>query len=262
MSGAAPEAAGATPAAIAAEWTKVSTVRGPRWTALALFVATVGLGAVICVFTAEDFDSVVGSEGYFDPVGTSFGGLMLGQLAAVVLGVTVIGGEYASGMIRTSLAAVPVRGRLLFAKVVVLATGMFAVSAVTAFVTFFLGQALLGTHGTTIGAPGVLGAVLGCAIYLTLMALFSLGVATMLRSRTLALGILVPFFFMVSSILQVIPGVRSVAKYLPDKAGQLILAAHQPADAAFGPWTGILITVAWVAAALCGGWLVLRKRDA
>ncbi|WP_037572742.1 ABC transporter permease subunit [Phaeacidiphilus oryzae] len=253
---------GATSAALAAEWTKFRTVRGPRWTALALFVATVGLGAVICVFTANDFQSVVGSSGYFDPVSTGFGGLMLGQLAAVVLGVTVIGGEYASGMIRVSLAAVPVRGRLLFAKGVVLAAGVFVIGLITAFVTFFLGQALLGEHGTTIGAPGVLRAVIGCALYLTLLALFSLGATTMLRSRTLALGILVPFFFMVSSILQAIPGVKAFAKYLPDKAGQRIMDVHQPSDASFGPWTGILITVLWVAAALCGGWLVLRQRDA
>jgi len=252
----------ASGAALAAEWIKTSTIRGPRWTVAALFVATVGLGALICWFTNRDFASAVSDGQVFDPVSTGFGGLLLGQLAAVVLGVTMIGGEYASGMIRVSLAAVPVRGRLLLAKAAVLTAIVLAAGLVTAFVTFFLGQALLGSHGTTIGAPHVLRAVVGAGIYLTLIALFSLGVATMLRSQTLALGILVPFFFMVSSILEAIPGVRHVAQYLPDKAGQRILQIHAQNHDSFGPWTGIAITVGWVAASLLGAWLLLRRRDA
>ena len=250
-------------AAASAEWTKIRTVRGPRWALLAGFLATVVLGVVVCFFINRDFQSVVSSDkGPFEPVRTSFGGLVLGQLAMVVLGVTVIGGEYASGMMRLSLAAVPRRGVFYAAKAAVLAAVTLVLGLVTAGTAFFVGQAVLGSHGVSIGDPGVLRAVLGGAVYLALIALVSLGVATVLRRQTLALGILIPLFFLVSGILQAIPGVSAVTQYLPDQAGQRFLQIHHQSKDAYGPWTGLLIAVLWAVAALLGGWLVLRRRDA
>ena len=76
-----------------------------------------------------------------------------------------------------------------------------------------VGQAMLGKHGDSIGDPSVLRAVLGGAFYLTLIALFLLGVTTMLRRQTLALGILMPFFFLVSGILQAIPGATRATQF-------------------------------------------------
>ncbi len=248
--------------AMNAEWTKLRTLRGPRWTLLAGLLATVGVGALICFFMNRNFASVVSDGKPFEPVRTSFAGLVLGQLAMVVLGVTMIGGEYASGMIRLSLTAVPNRTVFYAAKAAVLAGVTFLVGLVAAFTAFFVGQAMLGDHGVSLGAPGVLRAVLGGAVYLMLIALLSLGVATMLRRQTLALGILVPFFFLVSGILQAIPGVTAATQYLPDQAGQRFLQIHHQSKDAYGPWTGLLITVLWVAAALLGGWFVLRRRDA
>ncbi|MFC1440897.1 ABC transporter permease [Streptacidiphilus sp. N1-10] len=245
-----------------AEWTKLRTLRGPRWTLLAGLLATVGVGALICFFMNRNFASVVSDGKPFEPVRTSFAGLVLGQLAMVVLGVTMIGGEYASGMIRLSLTAVPNRTVFYAAKAAVLAGVTFLVGLVAAFTAFFVGQAMLGDHGVSLGDPGVLRAVLGGAAYLMLIALLSLGVATMLRRQTLALGILVPFFFLVSGILQAIPGVTAATQYLPDQAGQRFLQIHHQSKDAYGPWTGLLITVLWVAAALLGGWFVLRRRDA
>ena len=243
------------------EWTKLRTIRGPRAMLIAEYVAVVGGGALLTFFINRNFSSLP-ADGPFEPVRSSFGGLVLGQLAMVVLGVTMIGGEYASGMIRATLAAVPERGLLLGAKVVVLTAVTLAAGLVTAFSTFFVGQAMLGKHGVSIGDPNVLRAVLGGAFYLTLIALFSLGVTTMLRRQTLALGILVPFFFLVSGILQAIPGVTKATQFLPDQAGQKFLQIHHQAKDAFGPWAGALITVAWVALALLGAWVTMRRRDA
>ena len=265
LTGTAQPARAATPPrlsdAMNAEWTKLRTLRGPRWTLLAGVLAAVAFGALLSYFMNRNFSSV--SDGKpFEPVRTSFGGLVLGQLAMVVLGVTVIGGEYASGMIRLSLTAVPNRTVFYVAKAAVLAAVTLLVGLVTAFTAFFVGQAMLGSHSVSLGDPGVLRAVLGGAFYLMLIALLSLGVATMLRRQTLALGILVPFFFLVSTILQAIPGVTAATQYLPDQAGQRFLQIHHQTKDAFGPWTGMLITVLWTAAALLGGWLVLRRHDA
>lgn len=247
--------------AVNAEWIKIRSIRGPRWTLLAGLVATVVLGALISFFLARDFQSV-SSKGPFEPVRTAFSGLSLGQLAMVVLGVTFIGGEYTSGMIRLSLAAVPRRGVFFAAKAAVLAAVTLTVGLATAFIAFFIGQTLLGSHGVSFGAPGVPRAVLVGALYPVLIALFSLGVAAMLRRQMLALGILIPFFFLMSTVLQAIPGVHTVTQYLPDQAGQMALQLHHQSGDAFGPWTGLLIAAAWTAAALLGGWLVLRRRDA
>lgn len=252
--------AGRLSAAVDAEWTKVRTVRGPRWNLFAGFAATVALGALLSYFMGRNFSPTAGAP--FEPVRTAFGGLVLGQLAMVVLGVTLIGGEYSSGMIRLSLAAVPDRGVFFLAKATVLGAVTLAVGLVTAFTAFFVGQGLLGDHGVSLGDPGVLRAVLVGALYPTLISLFALGAATMLRRQTLALGILIPFFFLVSTILQAVPGVTRATQFLPDQAGQRALQVHHQTKDAFGPLTGLLITVLWVAAALLGGWLVLRRRDA
>ncbi|WP_190175557.1 SDR family oxidoreductase, partial [Streptomyces nitrosporeus] len=86
------------------------------------------------------------------------------------------------------------------------------------FVTFFVGQALLGSHSTSLGEPHVLRAVFGAALYLTMLCLFSAGVTTMLHNQTLALGVLVPFFFLLSPILSAVPKVKTLAHYFPDYA--------------------------------------------
>ena len=182
----------------------------------------------------------------FDPTFISFAGMSLGQLAMIVFGVLVVSNEYSTGMIRTSLAAVPQRGTFLFSKIAV-ATGLaFLVGLVTSFVAFFLGQAMLGSHRASIGDPGVLRAVIGGGLYMTLIAMFSMGVATMLRSPMLSLGILMPFFFLISAILGNVDATKKVGQYLPDQAGSKIMQVVTPIDddTPYGPWGGLGIMVA------------------
>lgn len=215
----------------------------------------------------SQFDDLSAAEKVtFDATFISFSGMILGQLAMVVFGVLVVGTEYSSGMIRSSLAAVPRRATFLFSKVTVATVLALIVGMVTSFLAFFLGQALLGPHRTTIGEPNVLRAVVGAGLYMALIALFSMGVATMLRSSMLSLGILMPFFFLISQILSAVPGAKNVARYFPDRAGsqimQVVPDAMNSDPAPYGPWAGLGIMVLWVIAALAGGYLVLRKRDA
>jgi ABC-type transport system involved in multi-copper enzyme maturation permease subunit len=246
------------PAVLQSEWTKIRTVSSTTWTLALAFIATAGLGAVAT--------SLITPGAHFDPTFISFSGMTLGQLAMVVFGVLVVGSEYSSGMIRTSLAAVPRRATFIFGKIGVAALLALVVGLITGFITFFLGQALLGDDGTTLGAPNVLRAVVGSGLYMCLIAVFSMGVTAMLRSSMLSLGILMPFFFLVSNILAAVPKAKDVARYFPDQAGSKILQVVPDAaggsDAPYGPWAGFAIMAAWVVAALIGGYLVLRKRDA
>ncbi|MFF5010141.1 ABC transporter permease [Streptomyces phaeochromogenes] len=250
---------------VRSEWTKIRSVASTVWTLSLAAVVTVALGVLISLLSKNEFDNLSTKDRLsFDPTFISFAGMSLGQLAMIVFGVLVVSNEYSTGMIRTSLAAVPQRGTFLFSKIAV-ATGLaFVVALATSFVAFFLGQAMLGSHRASIGDPGVLRAVVGGGLYMTLIALFSMGVATMLRSPMLSLGILMPFFFLISAILGNVDATKKFGQYLPDQAGSKIMQVVTPIDddVPYGPWGGLGIMVLWVLVAVVGGYVLLKKRDA
>ncbi|MET7655306.1 MULTISPECIES: ABC transporter permease [unclassified Streptomyces] len=250
---------------IRSEWTKIRSVASTVWTLSLAVVVTIALGMLISALSKNEYDDMSRDRRLdFDPTFISFAGMSLGQLAMIVFGVLVVSNEYSTGMIRTSLAAVPQRGAFLSSKIAV-ATGLaLAVGLATSFATFFLGQAVLGSHRASIGDTGVLRAVIGGGLYMTLIAVFSMGVATMLRSPMLSLGILMPFFFLISTILGNVSATKKIGRYLPDQAGSKIMQVVTPIDddTPYGPWGGFGIMALWTAAALAGGYLLLKKRDA
>ncbi|WP_031485779.1 ABC transporter permease [Streptomyces bicolor] len=255
----------ATTQVIRSEWTKIRSVASTVWTLSLAVLITIALGMLISGLSAHEFDNMTERDRLsFDPTFISFAGMSLGQLAMIVFGVLVVSNEYSTGMIRSSLAAVPQRGTFLFSKIAV-ATGLaLAVGLATSFVSFFLGQAMLGEHRAEIGDPGVLRAVIGGGLYMTLIAMFSMGVAAMLRSPMLSLGILMPFFFLVSNILGNVSATEKIGRYLPDQAGSRIMQVVTPIDddKPYGPWGGLGIMALWVIAAIVGGYVTLKKRDA
>src|SRR5919205_688515 len=168
----------ATTQVIRSEWTKIRSVASTVWTLSLAVVVTVALGMLISALSKNEFDNMSAKDRLsFDPTLISFAGMTLGQLAMIVFGVLVVSNEYSTGMIRSSLAAVPRRGTFLFSKVAV-ATGLaLVVGLATSFAAFFLGQAMLGAHRAAIGDPGVLRAVVGGGLSMAPLAQFSIGVA-------------------------------------------------------------------------------------
>ncbi|MBZ9645562.1 ABC transporter permease [Streptomyces sp. PSKA30] len=250
---------------IRSEWTKIRSVASTVWTLSLAVVVTIALGMLISALSKSEFENMNARDRLsFDPTFISFAGMSLGQLALIVFGVLVVSNEYSTGMIRTSLAAVPQRGTFLFSKLAVATLLALVVGMATSFVTFFLGQAMLGDLSARIGDPGVLRAVIGGGVYMTLIAMFSMGVAAMLRSPMLSLGILMPFFFLISNILGNVSATKKIGRFLPDQAGSKIMQVVVPVDddAPYGPWGGLGIMVLWVLAALVGGYVLLKKRDA
>ena len=250
---------------IRSEWTKIRSVASTVWTLSLAVVVTIGLGILISALSKNEFDNMSREDKLsFDPTFISFAGMSLGQLAMIVFGVLVVSNEYSTGMIRTSLAAVPQRGTFLFSKIAVATALALAVGLVTSFVAFFLGQAMLGSHRAEIGDPHVLRAVIGGGVYMTLIAVFSMGVAAMLRSPMLSLGILMPFFFLISNILGNVDATKKIGRYLPDQAGSKIMQVITPIDddTPYGPWGGLGIMALWVIAVLVGGYVLLKRRDA
>ncbi|MEV6114882.1 ABC transporter permease [Streptomyces sp. NPDC052109] len=250
---------------VRSEWTKIRSVASTVWTLSLAVVVTLAVGMLISALSRSQFDSMpVQDRLSFDPTYVSFAGMTLGQLAMIVFGVLVVSNEYSTGMIRVSLAAVPQRATFLFGKVAV-ATGLaLVVGMCTSFAAFFLGQAMLGPDGARIGDPGVLRAVLGGGLYMTLIATFSMGVAAMLRSPMLSLGILMPFFFLISNILGNVDATKKIGRFLPDQAGSRIMQVVPGIgdDRPYGPWGGLGIMALWVIAALVGGYVLIKRRDA
>lgn len=245
------------------EWTKIISVRSTVWTLAAAVVVTVALGMLISLLIRNTFDELSTEDRItFDPTLTSFAGTSLGQLAMIAFGILVVSGEYSTGLIRASLAAVPQRGLLMAAKLTVATALALAVGTATSFLAFFGGQALLGEHRTSLGEPGVLRAVFGGGLYMGLIALFAMGATWMLRSAMLSFGVLMPFFFLISSILANVPATEKLGRYLPDQAGQRVMSVVQADHRPYGPWGGLGIMALWVIAALLGGYLLLKRRDA
>jgi ABC-2 type transport system permease protein len=255
----------ATTQVLRSEWTKIRSVASTVWTLGLAVVLTIALGVLISILSRNEIKNMNLKERLsFDPTFISFAGMSLGQLAMIVFGVLVVSNEYSTGMIRTSLAAVPQRGTFLFSKVAVATVLAFVVGLATSFIAFFLGQAVLGEYRAQIGDPGVLRAVIGGGLYMTLIAMFSMGVASMLRSPMLSLGILMPFFFLISNILGNVSATKKIGRFLPDQAGSKIMQVVTPIDddTPYGPWGGLGIMVIWVILALFFGYVLLKKRDA
>ena len=251
---------------IHAELTKIRTIRSTRMALLLALLISVGLGYAISLSLRVGFARLPPQQQRdFDPLFATFYGVSVGQLAVAVFGATVVGSEYSSGTIAMSLTAVPRRGLFYAAKI----TAALLAAAVTALITvtaeFFAAQRALGPHGTSAGAPGTLQAAAGACLYLTLICALAIGVTAVLRSTARALVIMLPLLFLDSQGLGNVPGLQKLIDYLPDQAGAVIMHLSVPGAGRFGrpfgPWAGMAIMLAWVTAALAGGYLMLARTD-
>ncbi|MFD4509397.1 ABC transporter permease [Streptomyces sp. NPDC058457] len=245
--------------ALHAEWTKLRTVPGPRWLLLGTVAATVALSAgVASVVTC-------GSAGCGDPTRLSLTGIQLGQALVVVLGVLVVAGEYGTGMIRTTLAAVPCPAAVLAAKAVTL-TGVVAAGGTAAVLgSLVAGRLLLPGHPALSPADGpTLRAALGSVLYLALIALLSLGVGTVVRDSAAGTGIVLGLLYLVPALSQATGTPhwqRLLQRIAPMSAGLAVQATTDLGSLPIGPWAGLGVTAGWAAAALLAGGLLLRMRD-
>ncbi|PPS70523.1 MULTISPECIES: ABC transporter permease [Streptomyces] len=232
------------------EWLKVRTLRSLPGALLALLAVTTAFSAIAGASDAADPG--------FDPLFTALSGVIPGQIAAVTFGAMAVSSEFQQGALRLSLAAVPQRGRWFAAKAAVIALPALLVGLGTAFAALLVGRAGLGAAADGLGTGAQVRGVVGCGVYLMLMALFAAGIAALLRSGVATLSLLVPFILVVSFVIGDATG--TVADFLPDKAGQLVL--RETYDGTLGPWSGLGVTALWTAAALLAGAWSVRHRDA
>src|SRR4029077_9269268 len=221
---------------VRSEFTKIRSVRSTYWTVLVLLAISVGIGAAICAGTAANWSQTSAADrATFDATQVSIAGLFyLGQLVIVVLGAIVFTSEYSTGMIRTSLTAMPRRVTVYAAKALVFAVVALAVALVAAFVSFFLGQALLAsTHANvTLSAPNVLRAVIGSALYVTLVGLFAFAAGAIFRHTAATITSIIGLLFVIPILAHLLPSswYNDIARWLPDSAGGAITATVAPQD--------------------------------
>jgi ABC-2 type transport system permease protein len=254
---------------LASEFTKIRSVRSTYWTLLVLLVVSIGIGAAITGGTAANWSHTAPSDRLsFDPTQASVAGLFyLGQLVIVVFGAMTLTAEYSTGMIRTSLTAMPRRTVVYAAKAVVFAVVALVVTFAAAFVSFFLGQALLAsTHDTaTLSQPNVLRAVVGSALYVTLCGLFAFAIGAIVRHTAGTITAVIGLLFVIPILVHLLPQswYQDVTRWLPDAAGRaLSVTVGPPPPHLFSAWTQFAVFAVYTAVLLVVGAVLFRKRDA
>jgi ABC-2 type transport system permease protein len=254
---------------LVSEWTKTRSVRSTVASLGLLVVLTLGFTTLFTWLTVNQWTKADPSQRaqiVADPVSTILGsGFQLSQLTVCVLGVLVIASEYATGMIRASLLAVPRRVPMLAAKSVVFAVLIFVIGELVAFPSFFTGAAILHSKAqVALSDPGVLRAVVGSGLYLAVLGLFALAIGALLRHTAAGITGVIGFVLVLARLAQLLPGSvgKHVHAYLPSEAGRLIAQAHQGPHDLVTPWQGFGVFCLWTAVLLGAAAYLLQRRDA
>jgi ABC-2 type transport system permease protein len=256
---------------LASEWTKMRSVRSTGWCVAVTVVAGIGLGILASATEASHWrNSDFVDRALFDPTAVSLTGLIFGQLAIGVLGVLVISTEYGTGLIRATFSAVPRRTLVLTSKAVVFAALALVVSETVSFAAFFIGQAILsGSAPTTaLSQPGVLRAVVGGGLYLTVLGLLAVGLAAIIRHTAGAITTFVAILLILPLVVAAFPASigHPIGKFLPATIGSAMTAttsrgAHSDFLPAYPPWEGFGLLCAYAAATLLIGGASMVRRD-
>ncbi len=253
--------------ALHAEWTKLRTTAGPAWLLLASVALTVALGAAVmaaitCPHRGCDLDATR----------LSLTGIYLSQAPVAILAVLAFSSEYSTGLISTTLIAVPHRAVVLTTKAIILTLTMAVAGGIALLATFLVARVLLPANGFTSahGYPPpslangpTLRAYAGSVLYLVLIALLSLGIAALVRDSAAAIGTALGLLYLPPILaLSLAPDwQRLLHQTAPMSAGLTIQTTALPSTAPLGPWAGLGVLAAWAACALLAGSFLLQRRD-
>lgn len=247
------------------EWIRFRSVRSSIITLLAAGIAMVAFGLIFSATAGSNEAAPGPTVGITDPVDIALGAVSLTQMIVGVLGVLIVTTEYSTGLIRTSIAAVGRRLKLLGAKSTVLTGVTATVMAVAATLAVWLGQAVYAGDEATVSMadPDVWGVILGATTYLTGIALIGAALGFIFRSTAGAIGVLVGGVFIGPNLLRLLPeGFTDVVlKYLPSEAGSAMMSRVSDPDL-LSTGSAYLVFGAWVLGLLGLAAVLLRNRDA
>ncbi|HEV2592296.1 MAG TPA: hypothetical protein VGU02_10435 [Gaiellaceae bacterium] len=252
------------------EWTKFRSLRSTVCTFVIGVAATIAFAIIPAWINAARWSTMsLQDKLAFNPLETSVIGVSVAQLAIGVLGVLMMTSEYSTGMIRSTFIAVPKRLPVLWAKAGVYGTLTLLITVPATLIAFFSAQSILHGHtlfghgiSVSIHAPGVSRVVVGGALYLTLIALFGLGIGAILRSTAGGISAFVSILFVIPPVLELLPTSwnDAIAPYLPSNAGQAIMQFGTP-DHTLAPWTGFALFAAYTAVTVAAAAVLLWRRD-
>jgi ABC-2 type transport system permease protein len=248
---------------VRSEWTKLRSLPSTAWSLLVTVTSIVGFGVLYCLLRVARPPDDSAALAAFDPTAVSLTGVQLAAIAVGVLGVLLVAGEYATGLIRTSFTAVPKRLPVLWGKAIVFALTTLTVCLPVTLIAFLVGQSILSEKRLDIalGHPGVARAVLGSALYLAAVGLLGLGLGALLRSTAGAVAALLGLLFGPQLLVGLLPGTWSdqLYRYLPVPAGAAV-ANVQPDPVILGPWSGFGLFCLYTGVVLAlAAWRMVRR---
>jgi ABC-2 type transport system permease protein len=254
-------------AALRAEWTKLRTLASTVWLLVASVALTVGVSTAVTAATR------VSAGSGQDPTKLSLTGIYIGQTVIAVLAVLAISEEYGTGMISATLSATPRRLVVLASKATNLVGLTLGAALVANACCLVAGRLLLPANGfdpahgyalVSISHGPTLRAFAGSVLYLVLIALLGLGVATALRDTAVSIGVVLGLLYLPPILAQAVsdPMRRHLLQIAPMTAGLAIQATTDLRSLPIGPWEGLGVLAAWAVAALLVGGLLLSLRDA
>jgi ABC-2 type transport system permease protein len=259
------------------EWIKLRTLRSTWWCAALIIVLTVGLGLLIALGLSSHEQITGATAQRVVEVQAATLGITFSQLVAAVLGVLVISGEFGTGMIRSTFAAVPRRTPALLAKMLVLVLALFVIGAIAVALAAVTSAPLLAKGAPLqLGNGGVLMALLGGAVYFALVGLFSFGVGAIIRNTAGGVATAIGVFFVLPIVGTIVAGilqqnwVLNVEAVLPSSAGGNLYSYHGSDVAAptqsgvldLNAWQGLLVMLIWVVVANVLAVILVKRRDA
>jgi ABC-2 type transport system permease protein len=253
-----------------AEWTKLRSLPSTTWTVIASVAVTVGVSTFLAAVGGTDANEV-GAAGDDDVVVNSLRGIWLGQVAMVALGAIAVTSEFATRTISATFTALPHRRIALAAKAMAVGVVALAAGSAASVLSFVIAQPLLQAGGfappaypsVSLTDATVLRAVAGTAVYLTLLALFAVGVAAIVRYTSTAMTLVVALILVPTAVVDFFPGpLRELLQLVAPTAGLAIQITSTAYDTPpLGPWGGLAVTAAWTLAALVAATWTIQRRD-
>ncbi|RFA12529.1 hypothetical protein B7R22_15540 [Subtercola boreus] len=250
---------------IRSEWIKLRSLRSTIWAYAVILVLQIAIGLLVISFTVNNLDSSRGQAILQSPELATAGataGVVFAQLVVSVLGVLVISGEYSTGQIRSSFAAVPKRLPVLWAKLAVFGVVTFVVSLVGILLAYAVTYPILANagHSSNLSDSAVFLPIIGAAGYLALIGMLALGLGAILRSTAGGIAASLGLLLVVPVIFTLIPvdWAHSISDWLPGSVGPAIYQM----STTFEWWQALLIMIGWIAVVFAAAATLIRRRDA
>ena len=249
---------------VRAEWTKLRALRSTWWCALTAVVLIIGVGALVAGSGTAYHVSAANTAAA--GISTALLGVLFAQLVLGVVGVLAFSGEYGTGMIRATLAVVPARLPVLWAKLIVLAGLVLPVTLLCAVADFFVATALESARGGSVISltdPGVLRTVAGSSLYLTLVVIIGLALGALLRRTAAGLAVFAAVFFVAPIVAGALPhAIAGFAPYLPSNAGGAVWGNPLTTGHELSPWAGFAVLCGYAVVLTGAAAWRLRRQDA